>query len=140
MRIFNSLPPVVKKVISVAFFASLVLFGARICSVESASCELVFRLGASLDEPGEVARELEVRLYELDNNELLGNFRKYFPTDSGKGPDARWPLTVSEGTYRLEGELTSDLKVRSFARQITIGDEDVIIVYVDRALIRDAER
>lgn len=131
MQFIKTLPPALKKLISIAFFAGLVFLGARTCSVETASTEIVFRLGESISAPGELPRELEVRLYEREGTELMGSFRKYYQ-DQQAGPDARWPLSISAGTYRLEGELETNQRVRSFTREVSLQDDEVVTVSIDR--------
>ncbi len=127
VTLMPSLPPGLKRLLSIAFVAGVVFLGAKTCEVESADCELVFRFR-------EVApsglRELEVRLYDGDSSEPLGEFRKYYDGDQS-GPKARWPLVISAGTYRLEGILMSDEGAKEFERQVELVDGEAISVYLD---------
>ncbi len=122
-----SLPPGLKRLLSIAFVAGVVFLGAKTCEVESADCELVFRF-RDVTPPG--LRELEVRLYDGDASEPLGEFRKYYDGEQA-GPTARWPLVISAGTYRLEGILMSDAGARTFEREVELVDGEAISVYVD---------
>ena len=121
------LPPTVKRVLSIAFFASLVYFGARIFNVESADCEIVFRLRGP-----EIAslQELEVRLKEKGDNHILAEFRQYYENGSTK-PLGRWPLVVSAGDYIVECDLRSADGVLSFTLPVELVDGDAVSVYID---------
>lgn len=125
-----SLPPTAKRIVSIAFFAALVFLGARTCSVESAHCELVFRV-----PPTERAqlRELEVWLYETESTELVGQFHKYYELGT-EGPAGRWPLAVSAGHYRLEGQLHTRGGVRAFERAVELVDGETLVLNLERYL------
>lgn len=122
-----TLPPKAKRLLSIAFFAAIVYFGARTFSVETADCEIVFRLrGSALPQ----LQELEVRLFEKGDDELLGEYRKYYP----KGPEAplgRWPLVVSEGEYRLECELRSSDGTFTVTLPVKLVDGEAVSVYIE---------
>tara|TARA_R110002096_G_scaffold44526_6_gene120173 strand:- start:81356 stop:81745 length:390 start_codon:yes stop_codon:yes gene_type:complete len=126
-----SLPPAAKRLISIAFVAAVVFFGAKTCQVESADCELVFRFQDAV--PGRLV-ELQVDLFERGgSSEPLGTFRKYY--ENGEvGAPARWPLVISAETYRLEGEITTDAGRFPFEREITLVDGEALSVYLDRYL------
>ncbi len=125
-----SLPPAAKRVLSIAFVAAMVFFGARTCQVESADCELVFRFKEAA--PGGLM-ELQVRLFERgDATEPIGTFSKFY--DGTPGAPARWPLVISTGTYVLEGTIRTGSGTFPFEREITLVDGEALSVYLDRYL------
>jgi hypothetical protein len=120
-------PPYVKRLVSIAFFASLVYLGARTFAVETADCEIVFRLrGAGLAQ----LEELEVRLYEKGDDEMLGEFRKYYEHGATE-PLGRWPLVVSEGDYVLQCDLRSKDSSFSVTIPITLVDGEAVSAYIE---------
>ncbi len=126
-----SVPPAAKRVISIAFVAALVFFGAKTCQVESADCELVFRFA---DPVPAALVELQVRLYEKgDGSEPIGTFGKFYPNGKA-GPPARWPLVISAETYRIEGEITTTEGRHPFEREVTLKDGEALSIYLDRYL------
>ena len=121
------LSPRLKRLLSIAFFAALVYFGARIFSVESADCEIVFRLrGAELPE----LQELEVRLFEKGESEVLGTFKKYYQSGSVE-PLGNWPLVVSEGDYMVECDLRFTDRLVTSKIPVTLVDGEAVSVYID---------
>ncbi len=127
-----SIPPALKKIMSVGLFAGVVFFGARTCSVESAECELVFRL----PEASQVS-ELEVRLFEEDSTELVGQFKKHYYQGEATAA-AKWPLKVAAGAYRLEGEMRTTSSVVPFVQEVTLENDEAIVVHLDRFLSEPA--
>ena len=127
------LPPALKRVLSIAFFAGLVFFGARIFSVESADCEIVFRLRGP-EMPA--LQELEVRLMEKGDDHVLAEFRQYYERGS-KTPLGRWPLVVSEGDYIVECDLRSADGSMSFTLPVSLVDGEAVSVYIDTTRERD---
>ncbi len=128
-----TLPPAAKRILSIAFVAAIVFFGARTCQVESADCELVFRFR---DAPKVQLVELEVRLYDEEptiESESLGQFTKYYE-DGRAGAEARWPLVISAGDYWIGGEIRTAGKTVSFTREVTLVDGEALSVYLDRYL------
>jgi|TARA_R110000868_G_scaffold177884_1_gene417038 hypothetical protein len=126
-----SLPPAAKRILSIAFVAAVVFFGARTCQVESADCELVFRFRDPV--PGELV-ELQVRLFDTeDNSEPIGTFSKYYE-GGATGAPARWPLVISAETYRLEGEIITSKGRFPIERKITLVDGEALSIYLDRYL------
>jgi hypothetical protein len=129
------LPPTVKRLLSIAFFASLVYFGARVFSVESADCEIVFTLrGPEL----ETLQELEVRLYDGENDEAIGEFRQYFQKGS-TAPLGRWPLVVAEGKYRVECDLRSEEGSFTVTLPVKLVDGEAVSVYIEAPGSSDLE-
>lgn len=126
-----SLPPTAKRLISIAFVAAVVFFGAKTCQVESADCELVFRFR----DPVTVELvELHVRLYEKgEGGEPTGTFRKYYQAGQA-GPEARWPLVISADTYRVEGEIITRNGPKPFETEVTLVDGEALSIYLDRYL------
>jgi hypothetical protein len=126
-----SLPPAVKRLLSIAFVATVVFLGAKTCQVESADCELVFRFR---DPVAVELVELQVRLYEKGKSgEPIGTFRKYYQPGQG-GPEARWPLVISAETYRVEGEIVTREGRKPFEREVTLVDGEAQSIYLDRYL------
>jgi hypothetical protein len=122
-----TVPPKLKRLLSIGFFAAIVFLGARIFAVETADCEIVFRLrGPALPE----LQEMEVRLFEAGDNEMLGEFRKYYEHGSVE-PLGRWPLVVSEGEYRLESELRSASGSFTQTLEVELVDGEAVSVYVE---------
>jgi hypothetical protein len=121
------LPPTLKRLLSIAFFAALVFLGARVFSVESADSEIIFRLrGPKL----QTLQELEVRLLEDDSHELLGEFRKYYQ-DGSTAPLGQWPLVVAEGSYLLECDLRSEGGSFTVTLPVKLVDGEAVSVYID---------
>ncbi len=134
MKLLNSLPPGLKKLLSIAFLAGLVILGGRVCTVETTHCELIFDLGpASQQKAGEELQELEVQLFDAEGGEPVGSFRKLYSAE--QGPPARWPLSVSSGSYRVEGELRSNLRVRHFSHEVDLDNDRTIRLHLDRYLV-----
>ena len=128
-----TLPPAAKRILSIAFVAAIVFFGARTCQVESADCELVFRFR---DAPEVKLVQLEVRLYDEEptpESESLGQFTKYYE-DGRPGAEARWPLVISAGDYWIGGEIRTAAKTVPFSREVTLVDGESLSVYLDRVL------
>ena len=123
-----SIPPALKKIMSVGLFAGVVFFGARTCSVESTECELVFRL-----PEGSQVSELEVRLFEEDSTELVGQFKKHYYRGE-TAVAAKWPLKVAAGAYRLEGEMRTHSTVVPLVQAVTLENDETIVVHLDRFL------
>ena len=117
----------VKRIISIAFLAAVVLLGARTCSTESAECSIRFELGEAAG-----VESLEVRLFRGKESTPLGHFRKFYG-DTG-GPLAVWPLTVAPGPYRLEGELRTATGLRSFGQEVRLEDGHQTYVHLERHL------
>lgn len=125
------MPPALRRVISIAFVAAVVLLGARTCQVESAECQLVFRFQ---EQPPAGLVELQVRLFdEGEGDEPLGAFQKNYQ-DGIEGPPARWPLVVSAGTYRIEGEIVTREQSYLFERDVKLVDGEALTIYLDRYL------
>ena len=121
------LSPRLKRLLSIAFFAGLVYFGARTFSVETADSEIVFRLrGPQLPK----LQELEVRLFEEGDDEVLGSFRKYYQKGSVE-PLGNWPLVVSEGSYIVECDLRSSDGAFSQRLPVKLVDGQAVSVYID---------
>lgn len=121
------LSPRLKRLLSIAFFAALVFFGAKIFSVESADCEIVFRLrGPEMPK----LQEMEVRLFEKGEAEVLGSFRKYYENGSVE-PLGNWPLVVSEGDYLLECDLISADGLATIKVPVKLVDGEAVSVYLD---------
>jgi hypothetical protein len=119
--------PTLKRLLSIAFFAALVYFGARIFSVESADCEIVFRLrGPELAH----LQELDVRLFEKGDEHVLGNFRKYYENGSVE-PLGNWPLVVSEGDYIVECDLRSTDGAFTVRIPVELVDGETVSVYIE---------
>ena len=118
----------------IAFFASLVYFGAKTFAVESADCEIVFRLrGPELT----TLQAMEVRLVEKDEERaLLGEFRKYYESGSTT-PLGRWPLVISEGDYLVECDLHTAKGVVSLTLPVSLVDGDAVSVYIDPTRAND---
>ena len=125
-----TIPPGLKKIISIAIFAGIVFFGARTCQVESAECELVFRLDASARKG---VQEYEVRLFESGSTELIGQHRKQIHSGTSN-VRARWPLEVAAGDYRIEGEIWLSAQRVRFEQEIELIDGEVIVVNLERYL------
>jgi len=126
-----TLSPTVKRVLSIAFVAAVVFLGAQVFKVDSADCELVFRFRKA---PTVELVELQVRLYEKgQSGELVGEFKKYY--QGGKpGPQASWPLVISAGRYRLEGEIVTGAGSRPVEKEVELVDGEAQSVYLDRFL------
>jgi hypothetical protein len=123
----RNVSPRLKRLLSIAFFAGLVFLGARTFAVESADCEIVFRQrGAGLTQ----LEELEVRLYEKGDDEMLGEFHQYYQ-NGAVDPLGRWPLVVSEGDYILECDLRSTDGSFSVTIPITLVDGDAVSAYIE---------
>lgn len=125
-----SIPPGLKKILSIAIFAGIVFFGAKTCEVESAECELVFRL-ASPQSRGVVG--FEIRLFEKGSSELIGQFKQTYHAGGSDAP-ARWPLKVAAGDYRVEGEIDIGAERLRFEQEVELTDHDVIVIHLDRYL------
>jgi hypothetical protein len=121
------LPPKLKRLLSIAFFAALVFLGARIFAVETADSEIVFRLRG---EPIADLQEMEVHLFEVGDDEPLGEFRKYYERGSVE-PLGRWPLVVSEGDYRLEVEMRRASGSFRQTIKLELVDGQAISAYID---------
>ncbi len=124
-------PPKLKRLLSIVFFAALVFFGARIFSVETADCEIVFRHRGGLEQ----LEELEVRLYEKGDDELLGEYRQYYQ-HGATSPLGRWPLVVSEGDYVLQCDLRSKDSSYSVTIPITLVDGEAVSAYIEQPKTR----
>lgn len=126
-----SIPPGIKKFFSIAIFAGIVFFGAKTCEVESAECELVFKI-TNPEKHG--VSDYEIRLFEEGSSEIIGQYRKQIHRGSGDAP-GHWPLQVASGDYRIEGEIRfgTDKRV-DFDRPVTLENGDVIVVHLDRYL------
>ncbi len=131
-----SLSPALKRVLSIAFVAGVVFFGAKTCQVESADCEFVFRFRG--DVAGGLQR-LEVHLLDSQpsasaaDNEPLGSFTKFYEQGSAGAP-ARWPLVISADAYWIIGEITTGKGTFAFERKVTLVDGEAQSVYLDRYL------
>ena len=120
-------PPKPKRLLAIACFAAIVYFGARTFAVETADCEIVFRLrGPALPQ----LQELDVRLFEEGDDELLGEFRKYYQRGS-EAPLGHWPLVVSEGDYRLECDLRSADGSFTVVMPVSLVDGEAVSVYIE---------
>lgn len=108
----------IKRIVSLAFLAVLLLLTARTCETESAECVLQFRVDG---EAGARLRELRVRLLEPTGPEVLGQFRKVYRTPP-VGDAGRWPLTTAAGDYRLELEVVTDDGASEYTRAIVLED------------------
>ncbi|MCP4446807.1 MAG: hypothetical protein GY811_15885 [Myxococcales bacterium] len=125
------MPPAIRRVLSVAFVAAVVFFGAKTCQVESADCELVFRFRDAV--PNKLV-ELQVRLYDPgETSEPIGTFKKYYQ-DGQAGPPAKWPLVISAGTYDLDGEIITETGRHAFEREVTLVDGEALSLYLDSFL------
>jgi hypothetical protein len=117
----------VKRVLSIAFLAALVMLGARTCSTEAAECTLSFSVEP--ERAGEL-QDVEVRLLEPEGHEVLGQFRAV--QDAHPRSDlGRWQLTVPAGEYRLEIEITTARGRREFERTIELQDRAEIVLHLD---------
>jgi len=104
-----------KRILSISLLAGLVFTGAAFFDAKSADCSLVFYV-----PPGSL-REMHLALYDDESQAPLGEFRRYFE-DKG-GPQARWPMVISEGTYTLAGELiTRDGKHIPVSKRVVLLD------------------
>ena len=120
-----SLSPALKRYMSIAFFAAIVFFGAKTCAVESAECDLVFKLR---QEPASGLQDLEVHLLDIETGDYLGRFTSRYERGSVLG---RWPLVVSAGDYIVEGELRGTSGTVAFSKQVSLVDGEAISVYLE---------
>ena len=121
------LSPRLKRLLSIAFFAAIVFLGAKTFSVESADCEIVFRLrGPAMPQ----LQELEVRLFEKGDAEVLGSFKKYYQ-DGSVEPLGNWPLVVSEGDYIVECDMRSADGLSTVRLPVKLVDGEAVSVYLD---------
>lgn len=117
----SDLNPKVKRLLSIGLFAAVVFLGARTCAVEGSECALRFQV------EGLEIEELRARLYEKGGNEMIGQYRqRYAKGQAG----ARWPMAVSAGEYRLEGEAILTSGARSFRGPVTLVDGKTISVHL----------
>jgi hypothetical protein len=88
-----------------------------------------------LNEPGvKGLQEFHVRLFEAGDDEVLGEFRKYYRDEDMEGEPkelGRWPLVVAAGDYRLEGDLITSTGPVAFTKKVALVDGRAISVYID---------